>query len=381
MSVGASVANKRKRDKDFLKEFDEIEYTECVAPRRLSNSDKKPIDLVEEEEEEEEECEEDQSGEDDSDEEDEEEEEEDDDTDLSGFIAPDDGECEQEEQPQEEEEDNDFQEESETSSNPEEEEEEEEKQVDEVKECAQSKKVISTQEFEEIDSSLIVHGKRQRKTVQRYIDKHYVERMFRDVPEEEIDAVVNDADPYFEQKLNGNVLSEEEEGEDGEGEEDSNSSGYDTDEYERMDNLEERKRPSRKQTSLSEITLKTIKMGGGSNAMPLSKFFEPLLKKPSPTAPESKSILKLLSGTATSTNKKPSPCSSALGGDTVVDTIPTDNIKPTTLPVRSETSPKKPVESKVVVIPLPDNQPKSCTPAPKSVGGIKSFFLSNSKKM
>lgn len=86
-----------------------------------------------------------------------------------------------------------------------------------------------------IDNKNIVSGKRQRKIVTRYQDSKYTNMMIRDVPEDELSAVVDDEDPYFNERFD---YEQTESSGDEEGslvETDDSEEGYNTEDYEERD--------------------------------------------------------------------------------------------------------------------------------------------------
>jgi hypothetical protein len=86
-------------------------------------------------------------------------------------------------------------------------------------------------EGERKPDAAIVTGKRVRKPVERYQDPHFTERMLGDVPDEEIEAVLDEQDPYFHQRFRCDLSESEDEEE-----ETDRESGYNTDDYEERDN-------------------------------------------------------------------------------------------------------------------------------------------------
>ncbi len=122
------------------------------------------------------------------------------------------------------------------------EESQEEKEENQRKEQPKPSKkhVIDLSDSIEIDPSCIVSGKRQRKPVQRYSDTKFIERMLGDVPEEEIEAVYDEEDPFFHKKFKSDLPfseSEDEEGLETKSGAESTENGYDTDHYEDQDRI------------------------------------------------------------------------------------------------------------------------------------------------
>ncbi|QBZ80886.1 hypothetical protein pclt_cds_288 [Pandoravirus celtis] len=79
-----------------------------------------------------------------------------------------------------------------------------------------------------VDPNNIVSGKRCRRTTERYMDRHFMEFMVRDVPPSQIAAVFDDEDEYFQSGISLTDSSEEgdDDGEDEAGAEDLDSSDY-----------------------------------------------------------------------------------------------------------------------------------------------------------
>lgn len=95
-----------------------------------------------------------------------------------------------------------------------------------------------------IDPNNIVSGKRCRRTTERYMDRHFMEFMVRDVPPSQIAAVFDDEDEYFRSGIS--LTDSSEDGDDGtDSEDDKSADDLDSSDYEAMDALPSSRRRRR----------------------------------------------------------------------------------------------------------------------------------------
>jgi hypothetical protein len=74
--------------------------------------------------------------------------------------------------------------------------------------CPAKRPHLDQSEVSAIDPSNIVDGKRRRQTTRRYMDRHFMEFMVRDVPADQIAAVFDDDDEYFRSGISPTDSSE-----------------------------------------------------------------------------------------------------------------------------------------------------------------------------
>lgn len=91
-------------------------------------------------------------------------------------------------------------------------------------------------EASSVDPGNIVSGKRCRRTTERYMDRHFMEFMVRDVPPSQIAAVFDDEDEYFQSGVSLTDSSDEEDDEE-DGDDDGRARDLDSSDYEDMDAL------------------------------------------------------------------------------------------------------------------------------------------------
>ncbi|AVK76920.1 hypothetical protein pmac_cds_232 [Pandoravirus macleodensis] len=102
-----------------------------------------------------------------------------------------------------------------------------------------------------IDPTNIVSGKRSRRVTERYMDRHFMEFMVRDVPANQIAAVFDDEDEYFQSGISLTDSSEEED--DGDDDDGGSNKGMDCEDdldssdYEALDALSSSSRPRSRQ--------------------------------------------------------------------------------------------------------------------------------------
>nr|UDO47765.1 hypothetical protein [Pandoravirus massiliensis] len=97
-----------------------------------------------------------------------------------------------------------------------------------------------SEEVPAIDPTNIVSGKRSRRATQRYMDRRFMKYMVRDVPADQIAAVFDDEDEYFQSGISLTDSSEEDSAE-GTGQDDDDD--LDSSDYEELDALSSSARP------------------------------------------------------------------------------------------------------------------------------------------
>ncbi|WBR14400.1 hypothetical protein pkur_cds_225 [Pandoravirus kuranda] len=109
---------------------------------------------------------------------------------------------------------------------------------------------LDESEVPAIDPTNIVSGKRTRRTTERYMDRHFMEFMVRDVPANQIAAVFDDEDEYFQSGISLTDSSEEgSDGDDSDGGAIEREDDLDSSDYEALDALSSSARPrSRRRT-------------------------------------------------------------------------------------------------------------------------------------
>lgn len=97
-----------------------------------------------------------------------------------------------------------------------------------------------------IDPTNIVSGKRSRRATERYMDRHFMEFMVRDVPAHQIAAVFDDEDEYFRSGISLTDSSEDD-NDDGSNEDMDREDDLDSSDYEALDALSSSTHPRSRQ--------------------------------------------------------------------------------------------------------------------------------------
>ncbi|BCU03596.1 hypothetical protein [Pandoravirus japonicus] len=126
-------------------------------------------------------------------------------------------------------------------------------------------------EVSSVDPGNIVSGKRCRRTTERYMDRHFMEFMVRDVPPSQIAAVFDDEDEYFQSGVSLTDSSDDDDDDDGDGD-DGGSRDLDSSDYEDMDALSSsRARRRRRGDAAPALPVRALASPTGSASVDLSR--------------------------------------------------------------------------------------------------------------